>query len=98
MSGMTVAYLVNQYPQPSQSFIRREIAALEKLGVRVERFTVRRWPGNLVDEGDRAEMQRTRVILGVGAVGLLWATLRTMLARPGKFMRALGLTVRTGYH
>ena len=98
MSGTTVAYLVNQYPQPSQSFIRREIAALEKLGVRVERFTVRSWPGNLVDEGDRAEKQRTRVILSVGALGLLWATLRTMLTRPAKFTSALTLAVRTGYH
>src|SRR5918993_975004 len=32
-----VAYLINQYPQASQTFIRREILALEKLGGSRER-------------------------------------------------------------
>ena len=36
---MKVAYLVNQYPHVSHSFIRREILALEAHGVTVERFT-----------------------------------------------------------
>ena len=67
---MTVAYLVNQYPQTSQSFIRREIAGLEAVGVVVERFSLRRWDGRLADAADEAERNRTRVVLGVGAVGL----------------------------
>ena len=39
--GLRVAYLVNQYPKVSHSFIRREILALERQGVAVERFAVR---------------------------------------------------------
>src|SRR4051794_15803607 len=51
---VTIAYLINQYPQTSHSFIRREIQALEaRHGLSVRRFTVRRFDGNLADERDR---------------------------------------------
>ena len=40
---MKVAYLMNTYPLVSTTFIRREIHALEELGVQVERFAVRTW-------------------------------------------------------
>ena len=33
---MNIAYLVNQYPKTSHSFIRREIAALESLGLTIQ--------------------------------------------------------------
>jgi glycosyltransferase involved in cell wall biosynthesis len=89
-----IAYLINQYPQASQSFIRREIAALEKLGVTVERFTVRRWDQKLVDPGDIAEQQLTRVVLDAGAPGLLIALLRALFTRPAAFFRAARLTMR----
>ncbi len=46
---MRVAYLVNHYPAISHSFIRREILALEEVGVEVERFALRGWDGELVD-------------------------------------------------
>ncbi len=92
-----IAYLVNQYPQPSQTFIRREIAALENAGAVVARFTLRAWPGTLVDEGDRAERERTRAVLGVGALGLLAALLRTAATRPVRFAKALGQAIRVGW-
>ena len=38
---MKIAYLVNTYPSPSHSFIRREIQALERLGHEVHRFALR---------------------------------------------------------
>jgi colanic acid/amylovoran biosynthesis glycosyltransferase len=37
----TIAYLINQYPKVSHSFIRREIAAIEAQGLQVERFAMR---------------------------------------------------------
>lgn len=91
-----IAYLINQYPQTSQSFIRREITALEAMGVTIDRFTVRTWDQEVVDPGDKAEKQKTRVILGVGALGLLWAMLRTLLSRPLKFRAALRMAMRLG--
>lgn len=94
---MTVAYLINQYPQATQSFIRREIVALEKLGVPVERFTLRRWDTKLVDERDQAEQAKTRAVLDVGGLGLLGATLKTMFTRPGRFFSALRTAIRAGF-
>lgn len=89
----TVAYLVNQYPRISHSFIRREIAALEKAGQPIARFSVRRAAEALVDPADRAEQARTRVLLEAGPFALAGALLRTALARPRRFVRALRLTL-----
>jgi colanic acid/amylovoran biosynthesis glycosyltransferase len=91
-----VAYLVNQYPQSSQSFIRREIAALEKLGLEVLRYTVRRWPGQLVDESDRREVDRTRAVLDGGSWRLIPAFFLAAITRPIAFFRALGAATRIG--
>lgn len=60
---MQVAYLVNSYPLPSHSFIRREIQALERRGVRVHRFAMRGDRARLVDPGDIAEFDRTEHVL-----------------------------------
>jgi glycosyltransferase involved in cell wall biosynthesis len=92
--GLSLAYLVNQYPQPSQSFIRREIRALEALGHSVHRFTVRRWGGKLVDEQDQSERERTRAILEAGALGLLGAVFTALLTRPGRLLRAAARAMR----
>ncbi len=92
----SVAYLVNMYPQPSQSFIRREIQALTSLGLHVSRFSLRRSSETLVDPADHEERQRTRVVLDAGARGLLLAVLRRALSGPRLFARALGLTLRLG--
>jgi glycosyltransferase involved in cell wall biosynthesis len=89
-----VAYLVNSYPAPSQSFIRRELAALEQGGMRVRRYTVRRWAGELVDPADRAERERTRCVLGAGPVALVAATVACMVTRPVAFWSAACLAAR----
>ncbi len=85
---LAVAYLVNQYPMTTQSFIRREIAGLEAAGVRVERYAVRRWDTPLVDEHDRAEQARTRVVLDVGSIGLALALFKALFVRPLKLLAA----------
>ena len=55
---------------PSQTFIRREITALEAQGFVVHRFAMRRFAGKLVDEADQAEQRRTYFLLDAGALGL----------------------------
>src|SRR5437773_9225022 len=59
---LRLAYLVPTYPMISQSFIRREIAAVESHGVAVHRYSLRRWSEKLVDPLDLAEQRRTRVV------------------------------------
>ena len=93
---MKIAYLINQYPAPSQTFIRREIAALESLGWEVARFTLRPWNGPTVDPADELELRRTRAVLKVGPFGLLLALLVTLAARPLKFVPALLMAFRMG--
>jgi hypothetical protein len=80
-----VAYLVNQYPKPNHSFIRREIQALERLGWTVERFATRGWSDALQDPQDLAERERTAYLLRGGA-----DTLLDCLAAPVEQLQAMG--------
>jgi len=94
--ALRLGYLVNQYPQPSQSFIRREIRALEALGHTVERFSLRRYDGPLADPQDVEERTQTTAILDAGPVRLLGATLAVLFARPTRFFRTLSSAVQRG--
>jgi glycosyltransferase involved in cell wall biosynthesis/GT2 family glycosyltransferase len=96
--SVKVAYLVNQYPHVSHSFIRREIRAIEDHGIEVERFTVRRPPVQLVDADDREEQTRTQVLLGGGLLGLGLACLTTLVCHPIRFARALWLATKLGFY
>jgi len=91
-----VAYLVNQYPKVSHSFIRREILALERLGLAVDRIAIRGWNDTVVDPQDQTERSRTHYVLQGGAAALAGSVLRTLLARPGRFLSALRLATRMG--
>lgn len=89
-----VAYLINQYPKVSHSFIRREILALERLGITVDRLAIRGWDADLVDEEDIAERVRTRYVLGQSAISLLGAVARTLVSRPAAFAGAFVEAIR----
>jgi glycosyltransferase involved in cell wall biosynthesis len=91
-----IAYLVNQYPTVSHSFIRREILALERQGLEVMRIALREWDGVLLDAENQLERKRTRHVLGDGAPALLIALARTLLTRPLRLLQALLLTLRIG--
>jgi colanic acid/amylovoran biosynthesis glycosyltransferase len=91
---LRVAYLVNQYPKVSHTFIRREILALERRGIEVMRIALRGWDGEVVDAEDAAERARTRYVLRDGASALLIAILRMLLTRPVQLLRALALAWR----
>ncbi len=86
-----VAYLINQYPKVSHSFIRREILALERQGIDVLRVAVRGWDDALADPADLAERTRTRYLLQGGWVPPLRAALRNALAQPVRFAGAMRL-------
>ncbi|MBA2361777.1 MAG: glycosyltransferase [Actinobacteria bacterium] len=91
---MRIAYLVNQYPSISVTFVRREIAALEARGVEVVRFAIRDTGGDYPDVRDREEYARTWAILGRGRTRrAAAATLATGLRHPARFVRALRTAV-----
>ena len=93
---MTVAYVLNTYPQPSHSFIRREVRALERRGLEVHRFAMRRSHLTLVDPGDREEAEKTDYVLDAGAVGLARGLTRAVLSAPGPAWAAFKLAWRIG--
>ncbi|HEY6774665.1 MAG TPA: colanic acid biosynthesis glycosyltransferase WcaL, partial [Oxalicibacterium sp.] len=91
---MHIAYLINQYPKVSHSFIRREILALERQGIRVQRLALRGWEGDLVDAEDFSERERTRYVLRDGMGGLLRSMAKMALASPARFFSGLKLAFR----
>lgn len=92
-----VAYLINQYPKISHSFIRREILALEAQGVTVMRYAVRGWDAELVDADDRAEQARTTYLLQRGLLPLLLAVLRCAATQPWALTRAMGAALQLAW-
>lgn len=88
---MKVAYLINQYPKISHTFVRREIAALERAGLEIERFSFRRTREELPDPDDRAELSRTHVILESPPSTWLESAARCARDAPS-LVGALGLT------
>lgn len=83
-----VAYLVNQYPAVSHTFIRREIQALERLGLTVVRIALRGWEIHLVDDDDIAERQQTRYVLKEGSLALAAGLLRAAVRTPRRLFAA----------
>lgn len=90
----TIAYLINQYPKVSHSFIRREIIALEKQGWSVFRLALRGWDADLVDPADIAEQVKTTFVLGRGVLPLAVAVIRQAVRAPGRLLAALRLSLR----
>ena len=93
---LKIAYLVNQYPKVSHSFIRREILALEACGITVSRYSIRSCAAELVDAADLQELEKTRFILGNGASTLLQGLMRVAVTRPVRFLQALKLSWQIG--
>lgn len=91
---MKIAYFINHYPKVSHSFIRREILALERQGIEVQRIALHGWDGPLPDEEDRREQELTRYVLRRGAWPLLMPALRVLLRSPRRFFSAVRLAVK----
>ncbi len=96
--GLRVSYFVNQYPKVSHAFVRREILALERQGVEIQRIAVRGWDAPLADREDVSEQARTMYLLAGGVAPLLLAAVRIALRSPARFLRSLMLAVKMSRH
>jgi colanic acid/amylovoran biosynthesis glycosyltransferase len=90
---LKIAYLINQYPKVSHSFIRREILALERQGFEIQRVALRGWKESLPDADDRDEQAKTSYVLREGAWGLVLPTLAVLLRSPLRLLSALRLAL-----
>jgi hypothetical protein len=79
--GVSVAYLTNVYPKFSHSFIRAEIEALERAGLSIERFTIRRSPVSVA--GEQEEVRRTTALLEGNGKGLALTQLSRTIDEAG---------------
>jgi colanic acid/amylovoran biosynthesis glycosyltransferase len=94
---MRITYFINQYPKVSHSFIRREILALERLGLEVQRVALSGLRDELVDPDDLNERTKTRYILDGGVLKLLTAIVSVFISRPLKFIFTLKLALKMGW-
>nr|WP_240511226.1 glycosyltransferase [Novosphingobium panipatense] len=87
-----IAYFTNVYPKISHSFIRTEIAALERRGFAVHRFTIRRSGERFEDAEDRGEDDRTTALLE-NPRALAGAVRASLITRPRAALAALRLSL-----
>ncbi len=94
---MRVTYIINQYPKVSHTFIRREILALERIGLEVQRIAMRGWDEKQIDADDVKEQQKTQYILKAGAFSLLFSAIKILLTKPISFILALKLAIKMSF-
>lgn len=80
---------MNAYPMTSTTFIRREIEALEAIGVTIDRYAVREWDGKLVDARDMWEKKHTRYLLSDNIANLIGAAFLEPFLNPSGFSKGL---------
>jgi len=86
---MNIAYLINQYPKVSHSFIRREILELENQGLSITRIAMRGWSESLVDSTDIAEKEKTIFLLKEPVISFLINVIKCLITHPAQFVCAL---------
>ena len=90
---MRIAYLISQYPAPSHTFIRREIAALRRAGAEIHTFSVRPpRPEEVMSEIDRRDRDETSYILPAGFVRVLVNNVVMLSSHPLRYLSALRLS------
>jgi len=93
---MRIGYFTNQNPAVSHTFIRREMRALEALGVSVIRYALWTSEENILDPEDKAEQQHTQYILKAGVGEFLRCVFAAAAKDPSAIIRMIWLATRIG--
>ncbi len=83
---MKIAYFTNQYPMVSHAFIRREILALEAMGIPVQRYALTSERKQLVDAQDISEYSKTRFLFAGGKFRLVFSACSMFCQQPKQFV------------
>jgi colanic acid/amylovoran biosynthesis glycosyltransferase len=85
-----IAYLLNQYPAISHSFILGEVRALRRRGIELPAYSIHRSdPRHLLAREDREEHEGTYALRPVAPRALARAHLATLLSEPRRYLRVL---------
>jgi len=95
---LKVGYLLNTYPITSTTFIRREMEALEQMGLEIKRYAVRHWGGTLVDPLDQAEIARTHYLLTGNLLQLVLSFFIVLITNPLGFARGFALWLQVFFN
>ena len=88
---MRVAYLIGRYPGITHTFILREVRALRRLGVEVQRYSIwRTAQRDLLSPVDWEEWRKTESLLPPQPARLLRAHLRALRRAPRPYVATLG--------
>jgi colanic acid/amylovoran biosynthesis glycosyltransferase len=90
---VNICYFINTYPLGSSTFIRRELQAVERAGINVNRIAVR-VGAPLIEPADIEERAKTEYILGQSWWRLIWIALSTIAQFPVRTLRAFGLAMQ----
>ena len=92
---MRIAYLVSQYPAPSHTFVRREIAALRARGVDIRTFSIRAPSAEeKASKQDRAAFESTVYLLPISFRTFVSSHAAALFRRPRAYFAAIGLALR----
>jgi glycosyltransferase involved in cell wall biosynthesis len=97
-SGISLAYLLSQYPAINHPFMLREVRRLRELGFEIQVASIRP-PDRPFDKLTPVEQEEARSAFYIkqsGLGSLLRAHLATLLARPAGYARGLFRAFRTG--
>jgi colanic acid/amylovoran biosynthesis glycosyltransferase len=95
--ALRLAYLCDQYPAISHTFVLREIEALRRLGAEIATVSIRRSdPAHLKAAADRREFETTYALLPVGVTTLLRVHLGALARQPRRYVATLLWALRTG--
>jgi len=93
-----LVYLLSRYPAVSHTFFLSEIQELRKQGFTVEAASINPpdRPRSSMPAGEVEEAEKTFYIKSVGAFGAAVIATKTLLLRPGVFVRGLAAALRLG--
>jgi glycosyltransferase involved in cell wall biosynthesis len=87
----SIAYLTSEYARAGDTFIRREVDELRRLGFTVHTFSVRRSREQAISEEIRAAQATTDYLLEHSTARLVWALLQQFCKRPLAVLAAIRL-------
>lgn len=92
-----IGYTLTHYPSISNTFIRNEIAAVERAGLEVIPMPVRPTkPDQILSRADEEAHAKARPVLPLGLSDLVRCLVLPAVRHPGAFVSTLRLALRTG--